>query len=76
MGIVVVIAVYYTLETSNDLDNLVQLRNEKRYLIKTEWELDMSNFTHGIEIGFGVINDVERSIFTYVIIQNENVIDL
>lgn len=76
MGIVVVIAVYYTLETSNDLDNLVQLRNEKRYLIKTEWELDMSNFTHGIEIGFGAINDVERSIFTYVIIQNENVIDL
>lgn len=36
----------------------------------------MSNFTHGIEIGFGAINDVERSIFTYMIIQNENVIDL
>lgn len=36
----------------------------------------MSNFTHNIEIFFGAINDVERSIFTYMIIQNKNVIDL
>lgn len=76
LGIIVGIAIYYALETSNDLDYLVQLRDEKRYLIKTEWELDMSNFTHDIELNFGAINDVERSIFTYMIIQNKNVKDL
>lgn len=70
------IAVYYTLETSNDPDNPLQLRNEERYLFKAEWELNVSNFTHGIEIGLGAINDVECGIFTYVTIQNEDVIDV
>jgi chromatin remodeling complex protein RSC6 len=76
LGIVVAIDFFYTLKTTNDIDSFVQLRNKKLDSIKTVWKLDMSNFTHGIEVCFGAINDVERSIFAYVIIQNENVIDL
>lgn len=67
MIIVVVIVVYNTLRTSNDFDYLVQLWYVKRHLVKTEWELDVSNFAHCVQISFSATSDIERRIFTYVI---------
>lgn len=58
LGIVVVIAFFYTLKATNDVDSFVQLQNKKWCLIKATWKLDMSNYTHNIEVCFGAINDV------------------
>lgn len=57
----------------NNLDDFVQLRYEDRHLIKTEWQLDVSNLTHGIELGSHTINDVNGGIFAYATIQNEDI---
>lgn len=49
---------------NGDYKKIIWCWQKTKYILSlTEWNLDMSNFTHNKEIVFGVINDVERSIF-------------